>query len=137
MCLIDKKRFRFTIFPKIVYKRFYYNPDTKELQNFCRLDKVTSKVLIPDSYDEPEYNEVFKDYIFEGGFIHAMSKPFGKQLPPIVKSSAGSGIIYTYTFKCIIPPFTRYAIDYAIDTCGNICARRMIIIDKLAKYVFN
>lgn len=130
MCLIDKKKFRFTIFPKICYKTFIFNCNTHQLENFFMHDNVTSRILTPDSNDEPEFES--GAYKYTKGFIHAFSlQPF--KTTAYYPTLPMNDHIF-YTFKCIIPSFTRYAIDIFGK---SICARRMIIIDKLAKYVFD
>jgi hypothetical protein len=130
MCIIDKKRFRFTIFPKICYKAFKYNPNTHQLTNFFIGTTVTSRILVPNSKDEPEYNSNTNMFEFKKGFIHAL------QFKPI----SHTGLHGTFkdgtelwVLKCIIPPFTRYA---KWDNV-SICSRKMIIIDKLAKNVLS
>lgn len=130
MCLIDKKRFRFTIFSKICYKTFIFNSNTRELRNMHMQDiRVESRILTPNSNDEPEFES--GAYKYTKGFIHAFYlQPFKTAAYLTLPTS---DYIF-YTFKCIIPPFTRYAVDIFGK---SICARRMIIIDKLAKHVFD
>lgn len=128
MCLIDRKRYRFTIFPKIVYKTFIFDRNTYQLKNFFIHDDVTSRILIPSSNDEPEFE--CGRYKFTKGFIHALQFKCHTETGYHGILKDGTEI---WELKCIIPPFTRYAKSENV----SICARRMIIIDKLVKHVFN
>jgi hypothetical protein len=130
MCVTDKKRFRFTLFPKICYKVFKYNPNTHQLTNFFIRTPVTSRILVPDSKDEPEYNSNSNMFEFKRGFIHALQ--FKPQFRTGLLSESKDGT-ELWVLKCIIPPFTRYA---KWDNV-TICSRKMIIIDKLAKNVLS
>jgi hypothetical protein len=108
MCLIDKKRFRFTFKPIICYK--YFKIENGQLKNFYRGNSIKSSTMWANFGFAHRINR--NEVEFGKGFIHALTKH--PQYPVI------------YTLRCIIPPFTRYA----IGENGDICARRMKIIEE-------
>lgn len=91
-------------------------------------DDVTSRILIPSSNDEPEFEN--GTYRFAKGFIHAFQQKCLRKIGFCGIFEDGTEM---WELKCIIPPFTRYA-KWAD---ASICARKMIIIDKLADNVFD
>ena len=79
MCLVDKKRFRFTFKRIPIYKIVKVHTDGKLYSPYIGVS--ITKVMKPKKIHFPEKNGWENDYEFEGGFIHACTSKEGAKFP--------------------------------------------------------
>lgn len=118
MCLLDKKRFRFT-FKRISIYKIAKVCDGELYSPYIGIP--ITRVMKPKRRWFPGKDTLINEYEFEGGFIHACTSEED------AKSHINNNF-YTCKksmsiIKGYIPAFTRYATDER----GNICARKIIL----------
>ena len=134
MCVIDKRKFRFTLWRKKCYKVLskkwfdtekdaYYTPH-QNAKVFVSETEETE--LIPE---DPSINPILigksRKYIFEPGFIFYFTDlDRAKEYANYVDSGQG------HIFEGYIPAFTRYAKNCEDPEEG--CARKIVLTKRIA-----
>ena len=128
MCVLDKRKFRFTLWRKKCYKVFVSNKvDVKDNKYFTPFQgtkvivpNIGKTVLIPENPNaEPEKESASNHYIFEEGFIfYFTSLKAAKEIVDTLYNG--------YIFEGYIPAFTRYAEEYPEG-----CARKVVLTKRI------
>jgi len=127
MCLLDNRRFRFTLKPIKCYKVVLGDSN-----GFCSpyMDtRITSDIIKPEKMVGPRWTkDVWLEdcWSFGEGFIHGVTTL--ERAYDYYKYFSNAYYSSVHILECEIPPFTRYAIQ---KDENEICARKMKIVKEI------